>query len=101
MSGVYLPIILPFEGLLGLDLFVELCKLLVFHFDDSLFIGKCGLLYFVKFLSFQDFFATLELLLVELVVVEFEFTFYCCDVWERGGFRVDVILLHFNCLVYI
>lgn len=51
-------------------------------------------MHLLEFLSFDEFGLSLELLLVELIVVVLETALDGSDVGEGRGFGVDVILLH-------
>lgn len=82
------------EILLELMFFVHLINLLVFHINEGLFLFQYRPMNFLHFLSLDEIGLALELLLVEKVVVELETALDGGDVWERGGFGVDVILLH-------
>ena len=84
------------EILLELMFFVHLINLLVFDINEGLFLFQCRPMNFLHFLSFDEIGFALELLLVEKVVVELETAFDRGDVWERGCFGVDVILLHLS-----
>ncbi len=94
MPGVNLIVVGFSEILLELIFFVHLINLLVFDINEGLFLFQYRPMNFLHFLSLDEIGLALELLLVEKVVVELETALDGGDVWERGGFGVDVILLH-------